>query len=409
MNEIGMIVIGGVIRCTLLALVGLVLGMLLRRRGPAAGSLVSLTTLLLLLALPAVGLSPWPRWWTYDATMAARPAEPTPSPSTSPVTARPDVSDSSAVQPADQSRNPANQESWFLTFAREFERELRQPSVAHDTARWRWPAWVALGLLASLGVGLIRLVVGLRAVAVLRRSCRPIEDEAMLDALAVCRAEMCCTIPVAILESAEVSTPATIGWRRPIILLPATWTDWNEQERRVVLAHELAHISRGDYASGVLAQLSVAVHFYHPLAHWLAARLRLQQELAADAWGARLSGGHRPYVTILARMALRQSERPVSWPARSFLPARGMFLRRLEMLRDPKKIRHAPLSRAARTLTVAALLAAGLLVAGFRGPDGPPLAFAQGAEKPKGGERDRCSRPASEGRMAPPPCIRAGG
>ena len=35
-----------------------------------------------------------------------------------------------------------------------------------------------------------------------------------------------------------------------------------------------------------MAQLSLALHFYHPLAHWLAARLRLEQELAADAWGA---------------------------------------------------------------------------------------------------------------------------
>ncbi len=44
---------------------------------------------------------------------------------------------------------------------------------------------------------------------------------------------------------------------------------------------------RGDFLTGLLAQLSVALHFYHPLAHWLAKRLRLEQELAADAWGSR--------------------------------------------------------------------------------------------------------------------------
>ena len=53
-----------------------------------------------------------------------------------------------------------------------------------------------------------------------------------------------------------------------------------------MLAHELAHVVRGDFLTGLIAQFSVALHFYHPLAHWLAKRLRLEQELAADAWGA---------------------------------------------------------------------------------------------------------------------------
>ena len=64
MNELGVLLIGCIVRCTLLAATGLVLGEVLRRRGPATGSLVSLTTLIVLLAVPIFGVSPLPRWWT---------------------------------------------------------------------------------------------------------------------------------------------------------------------------------------------------------------------------------------------------------------------------------------------------------------------------------------------------------
>ncbi len=198
--------------------------------------------------------------------------------------------------------------------------------------------------------------------------------------------------PVAALESDEVATPATLGWRRPAVLLPPSWQSWDDGERRAVLAHEMAHVCRADYPIGLAAQLSLAMHFYHPLAHWLASRLRLQQELAADAWGAVLSGGHRPYLTALARMALRQDDRPDPWPARAFLSNRGTFLRRIEMFRDSNRIRHASPSRRARALTIAALAIVGLLVSGFRGPEAPSPARAQekaqGSPRPARGDYD---------------------
>ena len=269
--------------------------------------------------------------------------------------------------------------SWMTTFADELGRELRQPAVAAEAPRWRWPAWVALAFLGGVTIALLRLGLGLRAVHALRGRARPVGDLALLDAVDLLRAEMSCTRQVEVRESPEISAPATIGWRRPAVLLPDDWRGWDDRERRVVLAHELAHICRGDYLSGLGAQFSLALHFYHPAAHLLADRLRLQQELAADAWGARLVGGDRSYLTTLAEMALRQDERPLKWPARAFLPTRGTFLRRIEMLRDANQFRHAPMPRRARALTIAVLALAGLLVAGLRGPNIAPTAQAQAA------------------------------
>ncbi len=199
-----------------------------------------------------------------------------------------------------------------------------------------------------------------------------------------------CTRRVEVRELADLSTPATIGWRRPLLLLPGDWREWSVDERRAVLAHELAHVCRGDFLAGLLAQLALAIHFYHPLAHWLAARLRLEQELAADAWGARLSGGKPSYLATLARMALRRDGRAMTWPVRAFLPSHGTFVRRIEMLRNAKHIRPESPPIAARILTFVALGALGLLVAGLRGPVGEssvlaqvqPTARAEGADTP---------------------------
>ena len=136
----------------------------------------------------------------------------------------------------------------------------------------------------------------------------------------------------------------------------------------MVLAHEIAHISRNDFLAWICAQVGVMLHFYHPLVHWLAGRLRLEQELAADAAAASLSGGQHRYLQTLAEMALRQAERPIAWPARTFLPTRRTFLRRIEMLRDTKHLAVTTLSRGAKVTTIGLLVLAGIAVAGLRNP-----------------------------------------
>ena len=149
---------------------------------------------------------------------------------------------------------------------------------------------------------------------------------------------VCRTVEIRL--SSEVTTAATVGWRRPILLLSSDWPTWTHAELRAVLAHELAHISRADYAAWLLANVSVAVHFYHPLVYWLANRLRLHQELAADALGALHAGGATTYRRSLARLALRQDCSPLPGPARAFLPAQGTLMRRIAMLREKDVASH---------------------------------------------------------------------
>jgi hypothetical protein len=136
-----------------------------------------------------------------------------------------------------------------------------------------------------------------------------------------------------------------------------------------VLAHELAHVCRGDYPAWLFSQLGLALHFYHPLMHWLVRRLRLEQELAADEWGARVAGSRTAYLRALAQLALRQNARPIVWAAQPFFPQRDTFLRRIEMLRHQQHFPWQPTSRRTRAAAVSAVICAALAVVGLRGPD----------------------------------------
>jgi len=56
----------------------------------------------------------------------------------------------------------------------------------------------------------------------------------------------------------------------------------DDEELEVVLAHELAHLKRGDSWSTLLARLVRDVMFFNPLAHWIHRALGLLREEACD-------------------------------------------------------------------------------------------------------------------------------
>jgi hypothetical protein len=244
--------------------------------------------------------------------------------------------------------------------------------------------------LAGAGFCLVRFLLGLGAVRGWRRRSRPVSDAGLMRLLETLAAALGCRRRVEVRETPHLTTPATAGWLRPFILLPAGWRAWSETERRAVLAHELAHIRRADYPAWLLARLSVAVHFYHPLVYWLAGRLQLQQELAADALAAPVAGGRRPYLFALAQLALRQEGRPVVWPARTFLSTHGTLMRRILMLRAKEAARGGWASVPARSLLAALMLGLALGVSALRGP-APGVA----ADAPADSGRLPAARPAS--------------
>lgn len=67
-------------------------------------------------------------------------------------------------------------------------------------------------------------------------------------------------------ESERIDTPFLLGILDPRIYLPM---GLSEEERAYVLAHELAHLRRGDYLVKLVTWLALSLHWFNPLV-WLA-------------------------------------------------------------------------------------------------------------------------------------------
>jgi beta-lactamase regulating signal transducer with metallopeptidase domain len=77
--------------------------------------------------------------------------------------------------------------------------------------------------------------------------------------------------------------PAVLWAPRSLLLLPADFLErFNADERRPVLQHERMHLRRGDALWSLLAELAVALRWFHPQAWFALSRFRLDQELACD-------------------------------------------------------------------------------------------------------------------------------
>ncbi len=369
MNELAWTFAGSALRVAVVAAAAGVLVLVAARRRPALAAGIAGLGLEVIVGLSFLAFCPLPAWWDWESG--------TPRPERRDGTARPPTPENPAAAGPALSAPPEERPRSGLPVSRiaELWRRINQ---AGSRAAGVSGSWVGLlGLLVAGGVviGLVRLLQGLGWVRRCRRRGRRLQDPDLLRLLEDLRRAMGCRAAVEIREIDDLSTAGTVGWRRPLLLLPPDWRTWTEPERRAVLAHELAHVCRADYLSGLWARLSVALHFYHPLVVWLAGRLRLQQELAADALGARFAGGRGPYLAALARLALRQDGRPLEGPARAFLPARGMLLRRVTMLRNKEVILAGWWSGVLRLTTGILLVGVGLGVSALRLParaDTPP-------------------------------------
>lgn len=90
------------------------------------------------------------------------------------------------------------------------------------------------------------------------------------------------TIPL--LYSSQVSSPLTLGLFKPAIILPiGIERQLTENQLRLVLLHELAHIQRRDILWNWLAYGITLLHWFNPLI-WLASkRMKADMEMACDA------------------------------------------------------------------------------------------------------------------------------
>jgi beta-lactamase regulating signal transducer with metallopeptidase domain len=103
--------------------------------------------------------------------------------------------------------------------------------------------------------------------------------------------------------SSRITNPLTAGVVRPWILLPITaLTSLSPEQLEVVLAHELAHIRRADYAWNLLQTIVETLFFFHPAVWWVSRRVREERELCCDDVAVRSCSDPTVYASALLRL-----------------------------------------------------------------------------------------------------------
>jgi len=345
-----------------------------RRLHPRAGAAAAGGGLLMVIALTVMAASPWPRWSFSDGSergdVAVAAASVKSKASVGPEDGPPTVQPGADVNLALMEKT-AEQPSYWSLFVdainrpQEFAGSAGEVGAKPQTAV-KWPRVVVWIFLVGGFVAAGRLAWGVASVQRLARSGRAVDDSRVESIVREMQRRLDLAGAVMVRESDVLATPAMVGWRRPVVLLPNAWREWSDAELRAVIAHELAHVAGRDYAAWFVARLAVVAHFYHPLVRWLATRLQLEQELAADMAAARVVGDPKQYLHILAALALATPPHRMAGPARTLFPSRSLLVRRVEMLRSKGMSR--PRRGAARYATFIAVALVGLSAAGLRGP-----------------------------------------
>lgn len=115
---------------------------------------------------------------------------------------------------------------------------------------------------------------------------------------------------VNICELSGLRGPVAAGIFRRVVFVPQTWKDWPEEERKMVLGHELAHHRRRDPLWLLCAELARAALWFHPLAHWMAKRFSLQCEYACDEAVIRSGTNPKHYAKLLCDFAEKRANTP---------------------------------------------------------------------------------------------------
>ncbi|MFZ0700954.1 MAG: M56 family metallopeptidase, partial [Candidatus Acidiferrales bacterium] len=152
--------------------------------------------------------------------------------------------------------------------------------------------WTAIVLgIYLLGAALLfaRLMIGVCFSARLSRAAQNIDDR---EGLRLLRFRACIaglSNAPQLKESAALAVPATVGVRRSVILLPANWRGWSEEQLDAILAHEISHVARRDALVQMLSLVHRAIFWFSPLGWWLDKQLTDLAEQASDE--AALAGG----------------------------------------------------------------------------------------------------------------------
>ena len=163
--------------------------------------------------------------------------------------------------------------------------------------------------------------------------------------------------------SGEIRSPASLAGT---ILLPSGHDQWSAAKRSAVLAHEEAHIARGDFFVQMAAMVHCAIFWFSPFAWWLQMKLAEIAETASDEAAVRRLEDRATYAEILVDVSRGTQKSPLI-----VAMAKNTFIeQRIEHILSDAPTRSLSLPQ--RILSVALLSALAIAVAGAKAAIEPP-------------------------------------
>ncbi len=156
----------------------------------------------------------------------------------------------------------------------------------HKTASHpvRWSMILTFVWLTVTALLTLRIMIGNYRLSRRVSRQRPVTNQATLDILEDCKQVMGVHVPMNVVESPEVKSPALLGFIRPRLLLPAHLLEsFDAQKLKNIFMHELAHLKRGDVVLNWITSFLQIIHWFNPLL-WVAfSRMRAEREIACDS------------------------------------------------------------------------------------------------------------------------------
>jgi hypothetical protein len=83
--------------------------------------------------------------------------------------------------------------------------------------------------------------------------------------------------------SDKINTPMVFGYFEPIVLMPISiCNNLSNEEIKLILIHEIAHILRNDFIINIFVKLTAIVLWFNPFSYLLLQKINLLREIACD-------------------------------------------------------------------------------------------------------------------------------
>jgi len=232
------------------------------------------------------------------------------------------------------------------------------------------PAGAAFAIYCA-ACGALAFIVAAQARKLRKRhqSAAPVDTGPLLDLAVDTARRLGMRNTPALCISDEAPSPYAGGLLRPFVVLPGWAAEIVEDEQRILLAHELAHLRRNDPQVNWFQIAVQIVLLWNPVVWWLNRRIRAERELCCDdlvlARGLAESAGYsHTLVHVAERMTRRQLLMDMTGMADSFRPIKQRIRRALDAgLKRPVRL-------SAASVILLLLIAAFVLPGGTLEPTG---------------------------------------